>query len=221
MATKVTLISGNGEEILPTTVGDQVKTQNGTSTIEADFNNYRVFTGMIVGYGGSTPPLGWLRCDGSPISRTTYANLFNAIGTTYGSGDGSTTFNLPNLLDRVPIGGQNNYALGASGGSKDSIVVSHNHLITQNVGGTFGYGGWGTIYGSGYGSAPGDVSGNITLLENYNSGIGNWAGGGNKQRGRNVYAKYNIPNFAMASAGSSGTGANMQPYLAINFIIKY
>lgn len=55
-------------------------------------------------YAGSTIPSGWLECDGSAVSRTTYAALFTAIGTTWGIGDGSTTFNLPNAVDRVPIG---------------------------------------------------------------------------------------------------------------------
>ena len=51
--------------------------------------------GMVMDYAGNTVPSGWLLCDGSAISRTTYARLFAAIGTTWGSGDGSTTFNLP------------------------------------------------------------------------------------------------------------------------------
>lgn len=53
--------------------------------------------GAIVPFGGSTAPTGYLLCNGSAVSRTTYAKLFDAIGTTYGSGDGSKTFNLPNL----------------------------------------------------------------------------------------------------------------------------
>lgn len=51
--------------------------------------------GIISTYAGSTAPTGWLICDGSAVSRTTYANLFSVIGTTYGSGDGETTFNIP------------------------------------------------------------------------------------------------------------------------------
>ncbi|MBI1860370.1 MAG: tail fiber protein [Deltaproteobacteria bacterium] len=51
--------------------------------------------GQIVAFGMNPPPLGWLPCDGSPVSRQTYSSLFSAIGTTYGAGDGSTTFNLP------------------------------------------------------------------------------------------------------------------------------
>ncbi|MBU0487030.1 MAG: tail fiber protein [Bacteroidetes bacterium] len=53
--------------------------------------------GTVVAYFGTTPPSGWLLCDGTAISRTTYANLYAAIGSFCGSGDGSTTFNLPDL----------------------------------------------------------------------------------------------------------------------------
>ena len=54
-------------------------------------------TGSIIMYGAATAPTGWLECDGSAVSRTTYADLFAVIGTTFGEGDGSTTFNLPDL----------------------------------------------------------------------------------------------------------------------------
>lgn len=54
-------------------------------------------TGMIFAFAGNTIPSGYLACNGAAISRTTYAKLFDVIGTTYGSGNGSTTFNLPNL----------------------------------------------------------------------------------------------------------------------------
>lgn len=58
-------------------------------------------TGTVLPYGGSSAPTGFLMCDGSAVSRTDYADLFDVIGTTYGSGDGSTTFNLPNLSTAV------------------------------------------------------------------------------------------------------------------------
>ena len=61
-------------------------------------------TGSILLYGGSTAPTGWLLCSGGAISRTTYADLFAVIGTNYGAGDGSTTYNLPNYTNRVPQG---------------------------------------------------------------------------------------------------------------------
>lgn len=57
-------------------------------------------TGAILSYAGSSAPAGWLVCDGAAVSRTTYANLFSALGTTFGTGDGSTTFNLPDLRGR-------------------------------------------------------------------------------------------------------------------------
>ncbi|MBR6408974.1 MAG: tail fiber protein [Alphaproteobacteria bacterium] len=58
-------------------------------------------SGVILPFGGSSAPTGFLICDGSAVSRTDYADLFDVIGTTYGSGDGSTTFNLPNLSSGV------------------------------------------------------------------------------------------------------------------------
>lgn len=58
-------------------------------------------TGMIAPFGSSTAPEGWLICDGSAVSRTDYADLFAVIGTTYGDGDGSATFNLPNAV--IPL----------------------------------------------------------------------------------------------------------------------
>lgn len=61
-------------------------------------------TGMVSPYAGATAPTGWLICNGDAVSRTTYASLFTAISTTYGIGDNSTTFNIPDLRARTPIG---------------------------------------------------------------------------------------------------------------------
>ena len=60
-------------------------------------NKIDILTGMIAPFGMSSVPTGWLACDGSAVSRTTYADLFTAIGTTWGAGDGSSTFALPDL----------------------------------------------------------------------------------------------------------------------------
>lgn len=57
-------------------------------------------TGAVIPFAGSTTPSGYLLCNGATVSRTTYSKLYSAIGTTYGSGDGSTTFNLPNLTNK-------------------------------------------------------------------------------------------------------------------------
>lgn len=61
-------------------------------------------TGAINAYAGSIAPTGWLLCDGAAVSRATYADLFALIGTTYGVGDGTTTFNLPDMKGRVIVG---------------------------------------------------------------------------------------------------------------------
>lgn len=60
--------------------------------------------GFVVMHGGSVAPAGWLPCDGSAVSRTTYSALYTAIGNTHGAGDGSTTFNVPDMKGRVPVG---------------------------------------------------------------------------------------------------------------------
>ena len=72
-------------------------------------------SGTIVAYGNTTAPAGWLVCNDAAVSRTTYARLFAVVGTSFGTGDGATTFNLPDLRDRVPLGfGTNMSSLGAT-----------------------------------------------------------------------------------------------------------
>lgn len=99
--------------------------------------------GVISMFGGSAAPSGWLLCDGSAVSRTTYAALFAVFSTTYGTGDGSTTFNLPNLKGAVPTGldaSQTEFnALGKTGGAKTATLASanlpaHAHDITHTHG---------------------------------------------------------------------------------------
>jgi len=72
--------------------------------------------GSIVATGG-TVPTGWLECNGQAVSRTTYAALFAAIGTTYGAGDGSGTFNVPNFESKVLIGESSAFSMGAGAGA--------------------------------------------------------------------------------------------------------
>ena len=74
-------------------------------TISAEDLLQAVPTGSIQPYAGASIPAGWLLCDGSAVSRTDYAALFAAIGTLYGTGDGSTTFNLPDFTDKTFWGG--------------------------------------------------------------------------------------------------------------------
>ena len=84
--------------------------------------------GAVQMFGGDSAPSGWLLCDGTAVSRSAYADLFSVIGTTYGAGDGSTTFNLPDLQDRFPIGKSGTRALGTTGGS-ETIDLAHSHTV--------------------------------------------------------------------------------------------
>lgn len=99
-------------------------------------------TGLITPFGGASAPDGFLLCDGANVSRTTYADLFAVIGTNYGVGDGSSTFGLPNLKGRVPVGldtGQTEFnTLGKSGGLKAvtlSIAQMPAHTHSVPIGG--------------------------------------------------------------------------------------
>jgi microcystin-dependent protein len=86
-------------------------------------------TGSILEYGGTTAPTGWLLCNGASVSRTTYAALFDVIGTAYGSVD-VNTFNVPDRRDRVAVGAGSTYLRGATGGATTSTTSSdgaHNH----------------------------------------------------------------------------------------------
>ena len=80
--------------------------------------------GTLKAWGGSTPPAGWLICDGSAISRTTYKALFNVIGTTYGNGNGSTTFNLPSCGGFGEVYSVRGYgkSLGLTWGTSDLVI---------------------------------------------------------------------------------------------------
>ena len=90
--------------------------------------------GSIIPYTKSVVPEGYLVCDGSAISRSEYAGLFAVIGTVYGPGDGSSTFNLPNLSGCVAIGSSSGYSIGVGGGEEThSLIIdetpSHLHSI--------------------------------------------------------------------------------------------
>lgn len=110
-------------------------------------------SGVVLPFAGSTSPDGWLLCDGSAVSRTTYADLFAAIGTTYGAGNGSTTFNLPSAGDRVITGkGSTKTTLGGTGGataqtpsgSVGSTTLSEAQMPSHQ----HNYGEWGNNSGS-------------------------------------------------------------------------
>lgn len=90
-------------------------------------------TGSMTMWSTGTAPTGWLLCDGAAVSRTTYAALFAVISTTYGAGNGTTTFNVPNLENRVPIGAGGLYALADTGGSRDAVLPTNTISTTTNL----------------------------------------------------------------------------------------
>ena len=154
--------------------------------------------GGLMMWGTGTAPSGWLLCDGSAVSRTTYSGLFAVIGTTFGVGDGSTTFNLPTFVDRFPVGAGSSYSLNSAGGAAthtltSSEMPSHRHLEYHN--GTDGdWGAPGTCASFPY------MSGSFTSCS------------GTNPYPTSVYTGY---------TGSGGAHNNMPPYLGCRFIIKY
>lgn len=135
--------------------------------------------GTVIDFAGSTPPSGWLECDGSAVSRTTYATLFAAIGTTWGVGDGSTTFELPDLRGRTTLGAGTGdtltaRTLGATGGREaHTEVAAHGHNITDTGhthGPTVSTGAGGTTpAGPGNGTSAGGSTGSATTGITINS----------------------------------------------------
>jgi microcystin-dependent protein len=151
-------------------------------------------TGSIQMWPTASAPTGYLLCAGAAVSRSTYAALFALIGTTFGVGDGSTTFNLPNYTNRMPYG----TTVGTTGGSADAVVVSHTHTATvTDPTHLHGLGFEGPSAGN-FGNPNGTLS----------------AGSGTTQAAATGISVTN------ASTGVSGTNANLPPYLGINFIIK-
>lgn len=128
---EVTLASGSNVTLDQT--GSTITIESATDVLGGDIEA----VGTVKMYAGSSAPTGWMVCDGTAVSRATYADLFAVIGETYGNGDGSTTFNLPNLKGRVPVGhdsGQTEFdALGETGGEKEHQLTvgempSHTHI---------------------------------------------------------------------------------------------
>lgn len=120
------LAAGTNGQVLTTTGG--VPTWGAANTLPS---------GVIFPYGASTAPTGYLLCDGSLVSRTTYAALFAVISTGYGVGDGSTTFGLPDLRGRVPVGVGTNASVNALN-ANDGVAVAnrrpqHRHTAHNHV----------------------------------------------------------------------------------------
>jgi len=94
--------------------------------------------GMIVPQATTVVPNGWLLCDGREVSRATYPQLFAALGTTYGNGDGSTSFNLPDYRGRFLLGKSSTRSIGDTGGEETHLLTgaesgtsAHTHTVSQ------------------------------------------------------------------------------------------
>jgi microcystin-dependent protein len=179
-------------------------------------NSASLPAGTIVQWPGATAPANWLICNGAAVSRTTYASLFAAIGVQYGSGDGSTTFNLPDLRGRVVAGLDSTQSefnfLGEIGGAKThtlttSEIPAHSHTFsgTTSTDGnhTHPYY-WTNSSGVASGSNP-------NYLTNVNSS-GNSTGAAG--------AHSHTYSGTTSSVGSGGAHNNLQPYIVLNYIIK-
>lgn len=156
----------------------------------------------------------WLICDGKAISRATYATLFALVGTTWGTGDGSTTFNLPDFRGRVPLGGNNaslpnaknaTYAtrnLAATGGEETHVLTTselpvHTHTLTDP----------GHAHGSNSGAFVTSTAG------------ADAAGAGTTFRSENNTASATT-GITIANTGSDAAHENLPPFLVVNFIMK-
>ena len=157
--------------------------------------------GVVLPYVSSNAPNGWLNCQGQELYRGDYPELFAVIGTTYGAGDGSTTFRLPNLAGRAVVGqgsgaGLTSRAMGATGGAETHTLTtgeipSHSH--TSNATG----GGLGLMTADGNNTAVGVDASAVEP---------------------NLYAA--PAALSINDAGGGGAHNNMQPFAVLNYIIK-
>jgi|FLYL01.1.fsa_nt_gi microcystin-dependent protein len=193
-------------------------------------------TGAIVPFAGSAyARTDYLLCDGSEYSRTEFADLFAVIGTTYGAGDGSTTFNVPNLQGRVPVGrdvSQTEFdTLGEMGGAKTHTLStdelpSHSHSINHDHA-SFSSG---SVAAHSHTVRFGGADNNILVRWAPSTEGLQAAGTGNRATFSNATAEaagghshtINVPAYS-GSSGAVGSGSahnNLQPYIVMNYLIK-
>jgi microcystin-dependent protein len=166
-------------------------------------------TGTILPWSTITPPSGFLECDGTAVSRSTYAALFAVVGTTYGIGDGSTTFNVPNLADNVAVGKSNNKALGTTGGA--NTVTPTGNVAGSTANATLSTG----QLASHTHSVPiGAPNNNINFGASPDGGT--WSGG--VSTGSSGSGQGHSHNMSANFAGDANSV--LQPYLTLIYIIK-
>ena len=185
--------------------------------------------GQIVAWSGSASslPTGYFLCDGSAISRTTYAALFTVVGTTHGAGNGSTTFNIPDLRDRFVVGASSSggYSVGNTGGSKDAVLVSHTHNLQNHVHGinltTNDPGNHSHGIPKGRGGSQASIShyvANTTVEQT--QGTFSTTSGGSHSHTVSGNTGASVPNTT-DTLGESATNKNLPPYYALAYIIQF
>jgi microcystin-dependent protein len=181
----------------------QSKTDKRVSALEQNAENGSgaVPPGAVQEFAGSTAPYGFLLCDGSLVSRTTYATLFAVLGVVFGAGDGSTTFALPNHAGRVAAGkGTGTFAtLGATGGAETVTLTAAempSHTHTQNAHSH-------DLRRGEYGNARREE---IALS----------SGGSAQTSGAGIFSA----TATNQNTGGGGAHNNLQPFIVLNFIIK-
>lgn len=189
---------------------------DGTETTKVPATALTPPIGTIAMFGGSTAPTKWVLCDGRAISRTEYAKLFQIIGTTYGSGDGSNTFNVPDMRDRFAVGAGDSYSLNDKGGA-DTVTLSTDEIPAHNHG-EKALTGYVTLRktGAGYNTAI-SRSGIVSSITSSGSGSTSINGSGSSGQ---ALDQVNISaTHTHNSVGGDGAHENRPPYIGINFII--
>lgn len=190
-------------------------------------------TGSIQMWSTATAPTGYLICNGSSVSTTTYADLFAVIGYTFGGSGGS--FSLPNYTNRMPYGA----TIGTTGGSADAVVVSHTHTASSSVSdpghthtasssvsdpGHLHISGTSVQFGTGVYGATSTGSNSSTCSQSGQNDIHDYTSTvttGVSVSTTNTAASTGITvGTTNTATGVSGVGQNIPPYLGINFIIK-
>lgn len=199
--------------------------------------------GSVTAFAGSTAPSGWLLCFGQAISRTQYSALFSVVGTTYGTGDGSTTFNLPDLRGRIPAGkddmggsaasrltsgtsGITGTTLGAAGGDErvhqhTHVQNSHNHTVSDptHAHGVYDPSHAHTITTKAYAGGFANEFPAQALYGATSSVASQYAG-----TGIGIYGAYtgisNVATTATNQNFGSGSAQNVQPTIVLNYIIR-
>lgn len=177
--------------------------------------------GEIKAYAGQTVPNGWLECDGSAISRADYPILFDAIGTLWGAGDGSTTFNLPNLNGRVPVGYDSTQTefdtVGETGGA--NTVTLDTTMIPAHTHGNKSLTGYFTIRKHGTGGANEVVTRSGIVSSIGSSGSGTTTNGSSGSTSTSLNQVNFDASHEHTSVGGGGAHNNLQPYAVVKYII--